>query len=206
MSSRLEVVALCRKCLVGPRSAIPASHQKEALQGCPMCGLHVFSFCSWAIAIAGTLLVGLAYSVSGCVAQLQLCVYWGSGLPPPSVGVAFQGMPVLAETGCSRNQGTYWDRSIGRCWGRASGAVRVDGEYQKCLLPVLGQLGKRVRKWHMPTLPFLEKVFTDPCPPIHGLLTQAWKLVNLLSLWPWHFSNSCLCSGCWGKRVCELAL
>lgn len=46
--------------------------------------------------------------------------------------------------------------------GRASSPSKVDRECQNWLQPA-SEGGQE--KWHLPTLPFLEKVPVDPCPP-----------------------------------------
>ena len=54
---------------MGPRSTIPSDHQKWALQGCPLCRLHVPSYCEWATT-AVRMLVGGADPQHDCLRGL----------------------------------------------------------------------------------------------------------------------------------------
>lgn len=62
MSCCLERVALGRMGPVGPSGTVPSGNQSQVLQGCPLCRLHMPSFCSWATVAAGLLVVGVDQS------------------------------------------------------------------------------------------------------------------------------------------------
>lgn len=85
----LKVVALCRRCSVGPRCAIPSGHQNQVFQGYSLCRLHVPS-CDWVASAEGMLVGKVSHQ---CVwlevwSQLLLWTCWCVGLSLPSLGGA----------------------------------------------------------------------------------------------------------------------